>query len=45
MFLNVKMEVLGDYQHLRCVKEAIEKAYVSSELTTILPCSTGRGKK
>ena len=34
MFLDVKMEVLRDYQHLPCVKEALEKAYVSSELTT-----------
>ena len=29
MFLDDDVEEFGDYQHLPCVKEAIEKAYVS----------------
>ena len=45
MSLDVEMEVLGDYQHLPCVKEALEKADVLSKLSSILSCSTGRGKK
>ena len=47
--LDVKMEVLRDYQHLPCVKEAIKKADVSSELgvveTSFFENKARRGEK